>query len=302
VEYVVGFVGHRGGGKSVALCYLALVALASGRKVFANMPIGGDFAEGRYDASPLDTNELYSFGQSLQNSVTIIDEMQFTVDARESQTNKNKLMNWLTTQIRKKELSIAYSVQDFMWVDTRVRFQTDILVQCSDLFHTPWGRENHLRRGVEINLKFFDLSGVMTGVPARVSGRPYHEINLYAKPLWSMYNSFLLVGQNEAFNRYEIERTTISIGRGDNGHDGDPGSFEVDTTGVIPYVPERAIIDATIGQLKSEGHDVISAVAMRALLAQNGLTCPPNRIGKLLVEHGVVVMPNSTRGRSYALP
>ena len=171
-----------------------------------------------------------------------------------------------------------------------------------DLFHTPWGRENHLGRGEEINLKFFDLSGVMTGVPARFSGRPYNEINLYAKPLWGMYDSYAFIGQEEAFKRYQIERSTISIGREDNGYDGDPGSLEFDTSGVIPYVPERAIIDAAIIKLKSEGHSIVSAKDMRAVLAQNGLTLPPNRIGRLLAEHGVVAMPNSTRGRSYALP
>lgn len=300
MEYVIGFVGPRGGGKSVGLCYLGLIGLASGRRVLSSMPIGGDFAEGRFDSTLLDTVELYSFGQGLQSSLVIIDEMQFHVDSRESTTNKNKLMNWLGTQIRKKELSIAYSVQNFMWVDNRWRFQTDILVQCMDLFHTPWGKEKGLSRGVEINMKFFDLSGVVTGIPARVSGRPYKEINLYARALWDKYDTYTLVGQEEAFRRYQIERTTISVGQRDDGCNGD--SFEFDTVGVTPYVPERAIVDACIKRLKDEGHTVVSAVDMRSLLAQNGLTLPPNRIGRLLAEHGVTAIPNSTRGRNYVLP
>ena len=246
MEYVIGCVGPRGAGKSTVLAHLGLTQMAQGGDVRSNMPISGEFAEGKFEAQPLTTDALFSFGNDFRRLLAILDEMQFYTEARESGTNRNKLINWLNVQIRKKEMSIAYSVQCFEWIDKRWQFQTDILIHCQDLAHTWWGRENHVARGEQLCLRYFDLSGAKTGRSARIYGKAYRQVRLYGKPLWGYFDSYAVIGMDEAFQRWTIRREEREISRGGNGHQTQIDVSElasVDRRGLNDHGPGILVVD-----------------------------------------------------------
>ena len=143
MEYVVAFVGPRGSGKSVALARTGLWSLLCDVECHSNMPvrIGDEWKQGPLESIALNTLELFSFSERLRYAYAMIDEFQLFAASRDAMTNKSRLLAWFGQQIRKRGLSIGYSVQDFNWIDRGWQYQTDIIVVCHDLFHTPWGYE-----------------------------------------------------------------------------------------------------------------------------------------------------------------
>lgn len=303
-ELVVGFTGPRGAGKSIGLCYFGLGDMLAGVDVYANMEI----TDGTIRANDLDTSMLFAFAESLTECDAIIDEFQFYALGRESNTNRNKLLGWLGMQIRKKSMSVYYSTQNFQWLDSWWKFQTDVLVECRDLYHTPWGKEMGLGRGEEIHMKFFDMTGFVTGVTYKESGTPFGQMNIYAKALWNKYDSYALIGMDQVFQRFEIARDTYTVGRRRGNGDGEGGESvadlpPLDFSDVQKFVDDKAIMGGVLQQLREEGIERIYGPDMRRKLREAGSIVTPSRMGVLLREFGVGKhRPTNMKPVQYIIP
>lgn len=302
MEYITGICGARGGGKSTLMSYFAIWDMWIGKRDFyCNMPIGGRFIEGEFWSKDLDNAMLYESNDDIMNISMGIDEIQFYADNRESNSNRNKLLNWKGIQTRKQGMNIDYTILFIEWTDLRWRKNTDIVIHCKDLFFSPWGRDNNLGRGEEFYCTMWDMTGV-SGMPSRVSGRPMRCFYFYGKPFWSIFNSYKRVGLDTAFTRFDMKRQTVTMGK-----DGimetaviNPTSIEhgdylrVYDTQDIEYVAQ-VITD----QLRAEGIDKYEVNAMRALFAQNGIIGQRNRIGKALKKAGCEYKQKMNANKSF---
>ncbi len=215
-EWVVGFTGPRGGGKSLDMTFAACHDyLLRGKPVWSNIPIKVELLlpnnEVVYNQSmPLDTQQLFTLSEELQGGLVCIDELELYAEARRSQSNKNLLLNYIIMQTRKRSLSFFYTIQQPQWADSRLQFMSDIMMRCSDISNTAWGQEHDIKRGHYFSVVVEDWSGALTG-------KKYHETGitqtfcLWGKPLWGMYNSYDAVDVFQALTPVELELNRMKI-------------------------------------------------------------------------------------------
>lgn len=215
---VIGAIGPRGSGKSLILCMFGLLYKNSNIPVFSNIPIGGTFGDNGNSTTvkcdDLSADALWRFDEKLNGALVIIDELQeFGGNSQEHQSVKNKLLNRLAIQIRKKSISLVYSIQSFNWVDNRLRFQTDCLIMARDMSHTDYGREHFYKRGHWSTYEFRDMSGFITGHSWDENPVPFGTINIHGKLLWPYFDSFSIVGEDEMFKKIQLKKEVYVLGK-----------------------------------------------------------------------------------------
>lgn len=222
-EYVIGFVGPRGSGKSGFMSYMITRwGLANGIQAWTNYPVETrvrkDNVVYHLKSNPLDQSALYGFSQELNKGIVAIDELGLFADARRSNSINNRLLSYILQQTRKRTLSFYFSVQNLAWVDNRIRWIMDVMVVCKDLSFTPWGKSNHLKRGEIIQVRGYDLSGMLTGKPMqdvmdkKGYSRPAFCKTLYGpKSFWHLYNTDEIQDPFEAQQKLEVKQSKQTI-------------------------------------------------------------------------------------------
>lgn len=207
-----GFVGHAGGGKTADMCYWALQHVNRGGALY-RFP-GFKMADPRTGApigKEVSLNEFIMLFQqegALRNCVVDCDEIQNFAGSDQYMTAYNKLVSRMSMQSRKIQFAFHYSTQSWTWVDPRIRQLTGLLSVCKDLYHTPWGKERHIKRGHLIQVTTYDAWAYMTG-------REWTKLRDYvldiAKPIpgfnhgiREFYESDTTVDPLETFRKLEI--------------------------------------------------------------------------------------------------
>ena len=149
-------------------------------------------------------------GDELQDAMIAIDEIQNFFDAQRFASTMNKLFGYLAAQRRKRSLAIVYTVQNWRWVDNRIRWLTHILGICYDLYWSPWGKEEKLGRGNMMRLGLWDLKGFFTGREQQ----PLGEVLLKTKELWPCFDSYGVVSIWDGFSRVKVNRPEMEINFG----------------------------------------------------------------------------------------
>jgi len=221
---VTGITGPRGSCKTLLLAYLGVMDMKHGRRVVANIDIYGPVK--RYGklvevkSEPLSFDALLSLSETLEECVVCIDEINLWFPSMRAMANANRIAGILAQLIRKRNISIYYTTQNFKWVDGMIRWQTDLLVACQDIFHTLAGKEAGVGRGEYARYIVVDRSGYLTGVPYEISGK-YSTGILEAKPIWQYYGTKHVIDPWEAMSKVELKRPTkvvdLTGGREDKG-------------------------------------------------------------------------------------
>lgn len=228
------FSGGRGSGKTLSMTYFAGEAMLNGHKVWSNYPIAFDFLwSGKgiephvkhYESIPLNMDSIYTFSDELASGIVCIDEISLWASARRSMSVANRLLNSIMTLIRKRRLSFMFTVQNFQWLDSQLRFQTDLWFLCRDQYHY---RPHQLERGQFISLTIRDMSGYMTGIPWTEfkTGRNEVKANLWGKPFWKCYNTWEEFDVADATRPIKILSDAHIIDRRTNGHGQDRADRE----------------------------------------------------------------------------
>jgi len=211
----MGLIGHEGGGKSAIMTFMCLVHHAKGGRlwtfpgydVFLPPRVQKGSREERKISTELPMEQWVSLGSELENALIAIDEIQQFFDAQRFATTVNKLASSLTGQRRKRSLSLVYTVQNWKWLDNRIRWGTWVLGFCQDLHCTRWGREEGLERGILSEIRFFDHKGFFTGK----EWTPLGQKVIYIKSLWDCYDSYSVISPWESFTKINIQRPEINI-------------------------------------------------------------------------------------------
>jgi hypothetical protein len=98
----------------------------------------------------------------------------------------NRLLNAIFQLVRKRRLSFLLTVQDWRWLDSRIRWQVDGLVTCRDM---KWMSDQSLEKGAFISQSWKDSNGVFTGYSYAENSRQY-LIHLWGRPFWGCYNTY----------------------------------------------------------------------------------------------------------------
>ena len=208
---VMAVSGSRGSGKSLFLASKAVDELKRGKTVWSNMPVkltkkmAVEAGIPQLETKPLDLDAFYALSEELQHGVVCIDETQNMSDSRSSLSLKNRIMNAIIAQVRKRSLNVYYTVQDILWVDVRLRFATDVEVKCFDLGYSPWGRSNRVEWGRIIRCCFKDMSGYMTGTPYFQSGHYYKRCLFKGYKFWDCYDTSKVTDLEEAFTSVKLD-------------------------------------------------------------------------------------------------
>lgn len=212
-SYVLGFTGPRGAGKTLAMTAFACKAMMGGHRVISNYSIAFKLAMPKggyqyYESETLDMYKLLVFDTDFQNAVILMDEAPLLISHLASQSWKNRLIDIFLTQLRKNRNSLFYCSQNERWVDTQLRWQTDVYFKCSDMSRRMGGKPSD--RGKTISMKALDQSGQWTGF----SFEEYpaiHPLQLRGKKFFKIYDTYEAQDIFESLAKVDTKFTTYKI-------------------------------------------------------------------------------------------
>ena len=206
-----GFTGNEGGGKSGMMTIMTALHLNmggwcetfEGYDVYSPKPhesYGEDRA--RKVTEQLNIQKWLQMTPDYRNLQIDADEVQNFADSLQSGAVFARLLYRVGAQRRRLNLSLLYTVQNWQWCNSRIRWLTHLLTICQDSYHTPWAKENGIERGHIITATTFDCKGFYTGKPwstlnvLSVNLKPFHG-------QWASYEpSSIFAGET----KYELMR------------------------------------------------------------------------------------------------
>lgn len=123
---VFGITGPFGNGKSTTAVIKAHQwAARSGAKIFANFPLRGAFL--------FDSFEDWYRVADVHGSVVIFDESQTNFDSRKWANEANTTLTQIFNYVRKMNCIFIFVLPSYSNIDTRIRQNTEILINCTKL-------------------------------------------------------------------------------------------------------------------------------------------------------------------------
>lgn len=208
IDYgIMGFVGPEGSGKSCLMTYFALKHALKGGRLLAFPGYAVTDGKGHELSKAIATEEWIALGPELKDVIICIDEIQNFFNSTKFQATINQLFANFSAQRRHRNIGILYTLQDWGWLDPRVRWVTHVLGVCRDNYWSPWGKEEGIGRGERLSVIFYDVKGFYTGQPWTAS-LPF---NLYAKPIWGCYDSYCDVDIWSGMSKVKIKKPVYDI-------------------------------------------------------------------------------------------
>lgn len=204
---IQGIIGPEGGGKTLLMTYFGLLHRARGGRVLAFPGYEITNGNGEKLSEPLDIDQWITMPPELRDVLICIDEVQNFFNSRRHMSVLNYLFASLAAQRRHRDIGVIYTVQDWGWLDDRIRWLTHVLIVCSDLYWSPWGKEQGVKRGELISASFFDVKGFFTGRP----WTPGPQFLLRAKDIWKCYDSYADVDTWTGLTKVEFKKPKLTI-------------------------------------------------------------------------------------------
>ncbi len=271
-SYIFCFEGRRGGGKTTAMTFFVVRAVALyNMKVVSNYPIEFMLRRHRPDgktylqhvkAEPLDFYKLLCFDEEYKNVLICIDEAPDVISHMAALSWKNRLVAAFTRQLRKNYNTLFMAAQDFELIDKSMRWQTDIIVKCQDAARTN-GDNSNLERGEMLWLNVLDHSGQWTGRSSedriRYGENPVvAHLELFPRLMWgdeqhkSVFDSWYQIDILDSLRKVDLRMSSIRVGDNKDIDDKDRYPVSVKTLrsaiGVIEQILSEYKDDANIYQ------------------------------------------------------
>lgn len=268
---VIGLIGPRGSGKSLHAARIAILDhLLKGKRVWSNMEVSiKRYQNGvmkTITTDPLSKLRLKDMDLLYSNGALLIDEVNMEVaEARRSQSKTNLVMNNIVQQLRKRRLDFVWTAQSEMHVDSRLRWQTDIFIKCTNV-------SRRKGPGELSKLDYYDYSGIIKGKSPDTQKEAHlvtlHQIN---KPWWHVFYSWQLQGQDDE----ETETTDFEFGV-DNINSSRPGVINYSRFSPLLEMIQKGQIVSMYSEdlFKDAGveHDRAGQMALVKEIKRNGFT------------------------------
>lgn len=200
-EIVIGFIGHRGSGKTCGMVSVGLFDfLLRGKSVWSNVPIEVKVsylgASRVYRSFPLEQVDLLDLKEGYRGGALLCDEANMQVgEASRSMSSANLDFSYTIQQCRKRKLSVLWTAQNWMSIDNRLRFQSDFVIGCRDSAQAGYNKEV----GHYSEWRNYDVGG-QSGVldlEYESTHRYIHQFEVWRgthwnRPIWNAYDTGLL--------------------------------------------------------------------------------------------------------------
>lgn len=207
-DWIFGFVGERGSGKSLGGANIAVRDFAmNGEPLWSNMQIGlsvdvtDDLAHSfgidgglvSYRSEYLDKQSFLALDSRYEGGCLFFDEFNLEYgEARRSSANVNLLTDRAIQQLRKLQCGLIYTVLNEMYVDTRIRDNTDVFIRCSDVAFKPENLRQKMRQGVQFEWYLYPMTPKMVGYGQTYAdtGKPIGPIQVTMGHLWGSIDTY----------------------------------------------------------------------------------------------------------------
>lgn len=193
-DWIIGLVGDRGSGKSLGGANVAIRDFAmNDEPLWSNMRIGlgvdvseslaGQFGVERglvvYQSEHIEKQAFLSLDERYEGGCLFFDEFNLEYgEARRSSANVNLMTDRAIQQLRKMQCGLIYTVLNEMYVDTRIRENTDLFIRCSDVAFKPENLRQKMRQGVQFEWLLYPMTAKLFGY-----GQTYPDTNKPVGPI-----------------------------------------------------------------------------------------------------------------------
>jgi len=193
-DWIIGLVGDRGSGKSLGGGNIAIRDFAmNDEPLWSNMQIGlgifvpQEFAVGFglesglvvYKSDYIDKQAFLALDGRYEGGCLFFDEFNLEYgEARRASANVNLMTDRAIQQLRKLQCGLIYTVLNEMYVDNRIRENTDLFIRCSDVAFKPENLRQKMKQGVEFEWLLYPMSTRLFGI-----GRTYPETGKAIGPI-----------------------------------------------------------------------------------------------------------------------
>jgi len=207
-DWIIGLVGDRGSGKSLGGGNIAVRDFAmNGEPLWSNMQIGlgvevtKEFSsqfgvEGGlvvYQSEHIEKQAFLALDGRYEGGCLFFDEFNLEYgEARRSSANVNLMTDRAVQQLRKLQCGLIYTVLSEMYVDTRIRENTDLFIRCSDVAFKPENLRQKMRQGVQFEWLLYPMTTKVFGVGQTYAdtGKAVGPIQITMGHLWDSINTF----------------------------------------------------------------------------------------------------------------
>jgi hypothetical protein len=221
-DVIIGLVGERGSGKSLGGANIALKDYGfSNEPIWSNMNIKvgvkvtndeaiecGATAGGieTYASQHLDKQEFLALDGKYEGGCLFFDEFNLEYGgARRSTANVNLMTDRAVQQLRKLQCALIYTVLDEMYVDVRIRDNTDLFITCTDTAFKAQNLASKMRQGIAFEWKLWFMTSKLVGF-----GNTYKETHRAVGPvpvtlreMWGSINT--MERQAEGQTKYSVQ-------------------------------------------------------------------------------------------------
>lgn len=231
-SYVVCFTGRRGGGKTTMLTFYSVLTWRQLRlPIVSNFhiefimrrfrPDGKSYLE-HVVSQPFDFERLILDTDAYKNCLIVLDEAPDLISHMAASSQKNKLVDAWSRQIRKNKNSLFMGAQSIDWIDKSMRWQVDVEIECKDVARAL-DDNSGLPRGALIEVTYYDNSGQWSD-ETTFELRARHEIPWTAQyevcpgvlfgdnKHFPVFDSWRTVDILESLRKVEVKMSKISLG------------------------------------------------------------------------------------------
>jgi hypothetical protein len=202
-DWIIGLVGERGSGKSLTGANIAIRDfMMNGEPCWSNMNMrlgvkvedeaaqaNGLAAGGEavYEAEHIDKQAFLALDGRYEGGVLFFDEFNLEYgEARRSVANVNLMTDRAIQQLRKLQCGLVYTVLNEMYVDVRIRENTDMFIKCSDIAYKPNNLLEQMEQGVVFEWMVYPMSPRVagTGQTYNETSKPVGPIRAQLKHMW----------------------------------------------------------------------------------------------------------------------
>ena len=226
-DWIIGLVGERGSGKSLGGANIALRDfMMNGEPCWSNMQIkmqvdvadqaavsygikGGSVI---YEARHIDKQAFLALDSQYEGGCLFFDEFNLEYgEARRSSANVNLMTDRAIQQLRKMQCGLVYTVLSEMYVDTRIRENTDIFIRCSDVAFNPLNLQGRMEQGIVFEWLLYAMSTKFAGngMTYADTKKPIGPIKMQLKHVWDAIDT--MERQAAGMTKYTETKSLIPL-------------------------------------------------------------------------------------------
>jgi len=207
-DWIIGLVGDRGSGKSLGGANIAIRDFAMnceplwsnmdiGLGIDVSQPLAEPFGLDRglvvYKSEHIEKQSFLALDGRYEGGCFFFDEFNLEYgESRRSSANVNLMTDRAIQQLRKLQSGLIYTVLNEMYVDTRIRENTDLFIRCSDVAFKPENLRQGMKQGIQFEWLLYPMTAKMFGYGQTYAdrGKPIGPIQITMGYLWGTIDTY----------------------------------------------------------------------------------------------------------------